>query len=200
MNTLNKKALGTTDIARICHVAAPTVVRWIEEGKLSCFSTGGGHRRVWIEDLLVFLHKHNIPVPADLSGQARPRLLIVDDEESARRVVARVVSRLAPELEIDEAADGFEAGRKLSTFCPAFVVLDVRLPGVDGLKVCRLIRSDPALKRVRILAVSGHDVEETWRACIAAGADAFLGKPFDLEDLRRCLNYLMTGDPDGKRG
>ncbi|MEK7704558.1 MAG: helix-turn-helix domain-containing protein, partial [Myxococcota bacterium] len=57
------KALGTTEVARICHVTPPTVGRWIEDGKLPSFTTGGGHRRVWVADLVAFFREHNIPVP-----------------------------------------------------------------------------------------------------------------------------------------
>lgn len=188
---IRKQAFGTTEIARICHVTPPTVGRWIEEGKLPCFTTGGGHRRVWDADLARFLREHNMPVPPGVEPSGAVRILIVDDEPQARRLLRRVLSQLQPSAEIHEAEDGFEAGRQVASLVPALVVLDFKLPGVDGVKVCRAIRADGRLKAVRVLAVSGYDVEETRRECLEAGADDFLGKPFEVRELQDRLARLL---------
>src|SRR3989344_3812773 len=112
---MRKKTFGTHDIAKICQVTPPTIGRWIEEGKLPSFKTAGGHRRVWDEDLVVFLKEHNIPVPDDLKTDGPLRILIVDDEPEMRRFITRILQKLAPGAEIHEAADGFEAGHKIGT-------------------------------------------------------------------------------------
>jgi excisionase family DNA binding protein len=189
-----KRAYGTTEISRLCHVTPPTVGRWIEEGKLPCFTTGGGHRRVWDDDLLAFIRSHNIPVPPELSSFQARRVLIVDDDASARRVIARQVSQLDPSAEVHGAAAGFEAGRKLTLLRPELVLLDWRLPGIDGLRVCRMIRADASLRGIRILAISGYSLEETRKECLKAGADDFLGKPFQLAELSRKLAKLLPSE------
>jgi CheY-like chemotaxis protein len=60
-----------------------------------------------------------------------------------------------------EAAEGFKAGHKVASLMPCVVVLDLRLPGVDGYKVCETIRTNDQLKQTRILAVTGRDAEES---------------------------------------
>ena len=176
---MKTKAYGTHFIARICHVTPPTVGRWIEEGLLASFTTGGGHRRVWDEDLLVFLKSHNIPIPPELTGDAGPlRILVVDDEERLRKLVIRSLRRGLPQGEFHEAADGFEAGKKIADLVPALVVLDLRLPGLDGTKVCEAVRADEKLKDISILAISGFDLETVGPEALAAGADVFIPKPF----------------------
>lgn len=189
---MNKKALGTHGIAKICHVTPPTVARWIEEGKLPSFTTGGGHRRVWPRDLIVFLHKHNVPVPPELVSGGAPRVLVVDDEATVRRLIVRVLQGAFPQVEIHEAADGFEAGHKISALLPSLVVLDLRLPGLDGLKVCRMIRSDDRLRNARILAVSGHDPEGSREQVLEAGGDDFLAKPFRTDELVGKIRALLA--------
>lgn len=187
-----KTAYGTTEIARICHVTPQTVKRWIERGHLPHFTTAGGHRRVWDGDLAGFLRAHNIPVPAGLSGAGGGvRVLIVEDDAQQRRLMSRLVSAHAPDAEVHEAADGFEAGRKVLAVAPALIILDMRLPGVDGLKVCASIRAEPSLARVRILAVSGFDAERSRAGCLKAGADDFLAKPFEPADFTRRLAALL---------
>lgn len=189
---MRKKAFGTHDIARICQVTPPTIGRWIEEGKLPSFKTAGGHRRVWGEDLAVFLKSHNIPVPAGLG--AAPRILIVDDEPEMRRFIHRVLTTRFSNAEVHEAADGFDAGHKIATLMPSLVILDLRLPGMDGFKVCRTVRADPAFKDVKILAISGVGVDEARRMILDAGADAFMPKPFDSTELEAGVKKLL---PEG---
>jgi excisionase family DNA binding protein len=187
---MKKTSYGTHDIAKICHVTPPTVGRWIEEGKLPCFKTGGGHRRVRDADLVVFLKNHNIPVPSDLE-EASIRVLVVDDESDTRRVIVRILQQFYPQMEVHEAIDGFEAGHKIITLHPALVILDLKLPGVDGVKVCQTVRSDQNMKGIKILAISGYAVEESRLQSLAAGADDFLGKPFNFPDLSEKIGKLF---------
>lgn len=188
---MEKRAFGTHDIATICHVTPATVGHWIEKGLLPTFTTGGGHRRVWDENLVTFLNEHNIPVPEELRAFTLLQVLIVDDEEPVRRVIRRSLQKLYSDTEIHEAADGFEAGQKVAQLSPALVILDLKLPGIDGLKVCKMIRSDGRLKNTKILAISGHHPEESAKQSLAAGADAFLAKPFELNGLKEKLNGLL---------
>ncbi len=186
------KALGTTEVARICHVTPPTVGRWIEDGKLPSFTTGGGHRRVWVADLVAFLREHNIPVPQDLESAVGCKVLIVDDEPTIRQLIAAVIDTIDHGIEVHEAVDGFEAGHKVASLAPRVVILDLRLPGLDGYRVCEMIRADKNMNGVHILAVSGHSVEEARARVLEAGADDFFPKPFDADQLRTKLTEVFT--------
>ncbi len=141
--------------------------------------------------MLAFLKSHNMPLPEDLSGTDAPRLLIVDDEPEMRRFLIRAINAHFPEVEIHEAVDGFDAGHKIASLSPTLVILDLRLPGMDGFKVCRTVRADEKLKDVKILAITGIGVEESRREILAAGADAFLPKPFDAVELAEQLKGML---------
>ena len=186
-----KKALGTHDIARICHATPPAVISWLEDGKMPSFTTGGGHRRVWDQDLIVFMKQHNMSIPSELLIETKLRILVVDDESQNRKLVNRVVRKNYPEAEIDEATDGLEAGHKINTFLPTLVVLDLQLPGMNGLKVCKMIRSDQRLQKIKILVITGHNVEESREEALKSGADDFLGKPFSVEELSTSIARLL---------
>ena len=187
-----KTAFGTHEIARVCQVTPPTVIRWMEEGKLVFFTTGGGHRRVWDTDLAAFMRRHNIPVPAALEAGAKLRFLIVDDEAQYRRLLSRLIRAAYPDSEIAEAADGFDAGHKVHAFLPTIVMLDLNLPGVDGFKICELIRGDAELKGIKILAVTAYNTKEARERVLGAGADDFLGKPFEAVELNKKLGQLLA--------
>ncbi len=193
---MKTKVLGTHDIARICLVTPTTVGRWIEEGKLPSFKTGGGHRRVWAKDLAVFLREHNFPVPADLLEGENLKVLIADDEDGVRRFFVKALKQFYPGVRIEEAVDGYEVGYRIHSFLPDLVILDLRMPGIDGLKVCRMIREDANLRHVKILAVSGFDASESREKAMAAGADDFLPKPVSQEDLsKKVFSLLPRGAP-----
>lgn len=190
---LAKKAFGTHEIARLCNVTPPTAINWVEEGKMPFFTTGGGHRRVWDKDLAVFMREHNIPVPAELAALAKLVFLIVDDEEQNRKLITRAIRSAYPDAGIEVAVDGFEAGYKIKSLLPTLVILDIQLPKVDGIKVCETMRGDPDLRHIKVLAITGYDVEETRARIMEAGADDFLGKPLALDELlRRVANLLAT--------
>lgn len=188
---MKNKAFGTYEIAEICHVTPSTVGNWIEKGLIPTFTTGGGHRRVWAKDLVSFLKEHNIPIPEKLKAFAPLQILIVDDEEASRKMVRWITQELYRQAEIHEAADGFEAGQKIAQLVPALVILDLRLPGIDGFKVCKIIRSDERLKNTKVLAISGLNVKESKKDAITAGANDFLGKPFEEQELRERIGTLL---------
>ncbi len=188
---MSKKAFGTYEIAGICNVSPTTVGNWVDKGLLPTFTTGGGHRRVWNNDLWVFLKKHNIPVPKELMESRTLQVLIVDDEAAVRAVIRRTLAKLYPGIEAHEAIDGFEAGQKVSELALSLIILDLRLPGMDGLKVCGMIRSNSKLNKIKILAISGHNPDESAKQSLNAGADDFLRKPFNADELKETISRIL---------
>jgi CheY-like chemotaxis protein len=187
-----RKSFGSYEIARFCEVTPVTVGRWFKEGKLPFFLTGGGQKRVWADDLRPFLAGLKLPIPPEVVANGRQRVLIVDDDAVFRRALLRLLKSEFPALEPLEAADGFEGGLKVAQLRPALVLLDLKLPGQDGFKVCRMIRADPNLKRVKIACLSALPVDEARRQALAAGADDFLSKPFNADQLRALLAKLAV--------
>lgn len=193
------KALGTHDVAGICNVTPPTVIKWMEEGKIPFFTTGGGHRRVWAKDLVIFMRAHNIPVPPLLSAEGQLRILVVEDDEQVAQLAVRMLSDLFPGAYIEKAVNGFEAGHKIHSVLPELVILDLNLPMLDGLKVCEMVRANEGLKNIKILTITGYDIEEMREKAIRAGADDFLGKPLAFEKFEETVKKLL-GVRTGREG
>lgn len=181
----------THEISRILKVDFTTVIDWCDQNKLICYKTPGGHRRVRPTDLYSFMRRFNFPIPQDLAALAPLKLLVVDDEVAIRSTVSRMLKLTWPEAEVDTAKDGFEAGKKTALNRPDAIVLDINLPGLDGFEVCQLIRTDPMTAHTRILAMSGNQDAAIQTKILAAGADAFIPKPFDLDDLVMRLRLLL---------
>jgi len=184
-----KTIYTTHEVSRLLHVNPRSVINWIEQNLLPSYRTPGGHRRIRREDLLAFLRKHQIPTPASLV-EGKFSVLIVDDEEEIVSIAKAYFQRQGG-YEISSASDGITALIEVGRIKPDLLILDIRIPGVDGVEVCRRIKADPGNKTA-IIAISG--VADTERNILQAGADAFMAKPVDLEKLhteaRRLLRIL----------
>ena len=176
------KNLSTFAIAQMLHVDPGSVANWIDQGLLKAHRTPGGHRRVATEDLIDFLRKHKMPIPPEL-GADPPRILIVDDEPGITQLIAKAVKAALPECEVIEAHDGFRAGTIIASRRPDVVVLDLRMPGMDGYEVCRLIKSQQTTKQAEVLAMTAYPSPENEQRILECGARVCLRKPLDMEAL-----------------
>jgi CheY-like chemotaxis protein len=121
------------------------------------------------------------------SPEPRKKILICDDEVTMRLLV-RVV--LNGDYEFSEAADAFQALDFARRTKPDLVVLDVMLPGGDGLVLLEQLRDDPRLGEIpAIVLTASPDFEN---AALAAGAERFFMKPFDPEELRAAVEELVA--------
>jgi two-component system, OmpR family, response regulator MprA len=115
------------------------------------------------------------------------RILVVDDEPAVRTALQRALS---PEgYDVDLAADGAEALDRLAAAPPDAVVLDVAMPHLDGLEVCRRMRR--AGDRTPVLMLTARDAIDDRVEGLDAGADDYLVKPFALRELRARLRALL---------
>jgi two-component system response regulator MprA len=125
------------------------------------------------------------------------KILVVDDERAVRESLRRALELEG--YEIDLAADGVDALARLEAngAQPDAVILDVLMPGLDGIDVCRRLRSSGS--RVPVLMLTARDEVESRVAGLDAGADDYVTKPFALEELLARLRALLrrtTGGPD----
>ncbi len=105
------------------------------------------------------------------------RILIVDDVAPNRRLLA---ARLEAEyFDVLTAADGHEALRAAQMESPDLILLDVMMPGIDGLETCRRLKAMPATRHIPVVLVTALDAAESRLAGLVAGADEFLTKPVD---------------------
>lgn len=189
------KFLTTKDIAEYCHVTQRTVVQWINEGKLKFFRTPGKHIRVFRKDFVAFLKEYQIPVPQELAASVtadgKKRILIVDDDKGVVDSIFRLFRR-EDKYDLEAAYDGFEAGQKFINHKPDLVILDIRMPRVDGYKLCSAIRNSPENKGVKILVISGLIESKDKGSIIKLGADDYLAKPFDNRILKAKVEKLFA--------
>ena len=125
------------------------------------------------------------------------RVLVVDDDRAVRDALRRALMLAGYEVEVAE--DGHAALTQVDQVVPDAVVLDIGLPGIDGLDVCRTLRRDG--NRVPVLMLTARDAVADRIDGLDAGADDYVVKPFDVGELKARLRALVrrTGggaDPD----
>jgi signal transduction histidine kinase len=126
------------------------------------------------------------------SVPAPVRVLNVNDDAGARYVTSKVLKRAG--FEVHEAETGLVAMRLAREHVPHLAVLDVRLPDVSGLEVCRALKSDPQTSGILVVQTSASFVSSANKAeGLSAGADAYLAQPFESEELLATLHSLLRG-------
>jgi len=126
-----------------------------------------------------------------VSTMSRMRCLVVEDSPMMRQLIVFALGRMR-ELEIVEADDGVDALRKLATGRFDIVLTDINMPIMDGLKLVRRLRTDPAYKDVPIIIITTEGAQEDRQRALALGANAYLTKPIQaplvVAKVRELLN------------
>ncbi len=175
----HKKYLTTGDVARACEVSLVALKRWIRNGKLKAFSTPGGHLRISVDEFHRFRTAYGFPSEAE-----EPlKVLVVDDNSEMVRFIFDAFRADRPGAKLEAAFDGYEGLIKVGTFHPHLLILDLRMPGLDGFQVCRKVKADPITRSIKILAVTAYLEDNARERILEAGADGFLPKPFQLAEL-----------------
>lgn len=184
-----KQSFSTSEVADYCHVTADTIRKWAEAGRIHVFKTPGGHRRIRREDLLRFLRENNIPVHSDLAEQG-VKILVVDGDSTTAPLITRFLERSRGNFQLETAKDGFDAGRKVATFAPDLLFLDLKLAGIDAIELCRRLKETPECSGMRVIGLSESPDGELSVRVMNAGANQCMKKPFTPDDLRRCFSQL----------
>ncbi|MFO7684269.1 MAG: response regulator [Chloroflexota bacterium] len=117
-------------------------------------------------------------------------VLVVDDEEMTRRILATLLKLDGHECV--EAEDGLEALEKAVALNPDAIILDVMMPVMDGITVCKKLRADPATAHVPIVMLSGRAQINAEGEGLEAGANAYMRKPIEPKKMLEILKDLMS--------
>lgn len=177
--------IGPIEAARLLNVNPSTIQRWIDAGHIPAHRTTGGHRRVSRKDLTDFARRNRIPFSR--TPGRRESLLIVDDEIDLLEMLKVRIRALLPDVEVLTAESGFEAGLAVSFHRPALVLLDIRMPGMNGVEVCRSIKADPQTASTRIVGITALRDPVEIGLLRQAGAEDVLLKPIEPDALREIL-------------
>ena len=138
----------------------------------------------------------NLAEPATLSFSSptssalQPTILVVEDHDDTREMLCILLEGWG--FRVVEACDGLEAVEAASKERPQLILMDSRLPLLDGIQATRRIRENPLLNHVKILALNGSGSRPYHAEALAAGCDECIEKPFDIESLRTYVVHAAT--------
>ena len=188
-----KTVFTTGEAAKICKVSQQTIIRCFDSGQLRGFRVPGSRfRRIPRDILFRFMKENGIPTDALESG--RRKALIVDDDEELVELI-RDALEADGRFEIRVANNGFDAGMMVKEYHPDIIVLDVMLPDINGKEVCQRVRSDANLDDVKIICISGMVEQDKIEDLKASGANDFVQKPFEVEQLVDRICQLLDVEP-----
>ncbi len=186
-----KELFTTGEAAEICRVSQQTIIRCFDSGRLVGFRVPGSKfRRIPRESLMKFMKDNAIPLEGLETG--KKKVLVVDDDNEIVDLMVEVLSRDG-RFDVKTATSGYEAGIQTQRFRPDCILLDYMLPDVNGNVVCHTIRKNPDFEHIKIIIVSGVIKQEEIEQLLKSGAQDFVKKPFDINDLikRICVSLEM---------
>ncbi len=188
-----KTVFTTGEAAKVCKVSQQTIIRCFDSGQLKGFRVPGSRfRRIPREQLYKFMKENSIPTDALESG--RRKALVVDDDEELVELISDALEADG-RFEIRTANNGFDAGMMVKEYRPDVIVLDVMLPDINGKEVCQRVRSDSTLDDTRIVCISGMVEQDKIGELIDSGANVFLQKPFEVDQLVETLCRELDIEP-----
>lgn len=173
------------EVAEMLMVSPVTVRQWAQKGRLKAHKTPGGHRRFLIQDVEQYGKDRGLTLKKEASDELR--ILIIDDDVQFSGFLVEFLTSSGPHLSVETAVDGFSAGSLVRSFHPHCVLLDLKMPGLDGISVCELIKKDPQTKLVRVIGMTGYYTQENVNRIISAGAETCLAKPVNEQVLLRAI-------------
>jgi two-component system chemotaxis response regulator CheY len=120
-----------------------------------------------------------------------PNILVVEDSPTMRQLISFAIKRI-PESRIIEATDGVDALKKLSSEKIDIILADINMPIMDGLKLVSLVRGNPSYKNIPIIMITTEGAEEDKKKALAIGANAYLTKPIQTQELMKLVNSLIS--------
>ena len=119
------------------------------------------------------------------------RILVVDDDKSIRELIIEALA-LDHQYLIEEASNGIEASIKLGTYQPDLLILDIFMPEMDGLEVCRSIRSEPKLSDMKVIITTGYPDHPKLTEIVELGFNKIFSKPFDLQGFIQGVESVLA--------
>jgi excisionase family DNA binding protein len=199
-NPTNDDVLSTREAAEQLGVALRTVQLWVESGVLPAWKTAGGHRRISraaVERLIgerrAALSGDTHPAPLATNGEARLRVMVVEDEPELLRLFTMVIAGWDLPLDVTPASDGFEALLRMGQQCPDLLVTDLNMPGMDGFKMIdSLRRVGPAYDDMDVIVVTALSEAEIQQRGGLPSQVRIFHKPVPFDELEALVRDRVS--------
>ncbi len=196
MQTTYKKPLSVGQVAEICRVSKKTVLNWIYDGGMKAFTTYGGHYRIWPANVKKFLDTTGMDIPFDFVDDRTTHILIIDDDQDFSNILKSAIIAELPDVEVSTTDDGYEGLMMIGELKPQLVILDIKMPKIDGFQVLELLKTRKLEQDVKVLVITGYLDPETKQQLSKTVADHMMDKLTDINTMIKTIAaYVRSEKP-----
>ena len=188
---MDKKFFKTNEAAKYLGVSRSSLTNWVKQGLLGSGVTPGGHYRFTLEELNAFADRRGLNIPAELEAESGVKILVIDDDEGFREFVKDALDVFV-DYQIRETVDGMQGALLAGTWNPNLIILDIRMPNMNGVEFLRLLRENPNTSGVKVIVSSAYLSPEVKAEVEALDADIILEKPVRLAKLVASVQSLVN--------
>ncbi len=196
---VHKNPMNVGLVAKICHVSKKTVLNWIYKDALKAFTTYGGHYRIWPGDLREFMVKAGLEVNFNFVDERQTSFLIIDDEANYAFALKEIICTEFPTANVIITDDGYEALLLIGEKKPHVVILDLKMPKIDGFQVLELLKNRKKDYSFKIIVNSGFIDAYAREKLAGSVADDIWEKGKSASEIRQELRVLLNGGVARKR-
>lgn len=190
----HESVMGTQRAAEVLGVSVRTVQLWVENGTLKAWKTPGKHRRILTSSVEAVLAERS--GAQTIEADSNPDLLVVEDELAMQAYYEAMIELLRPDVSVRFAANGFDALVEFGRKEPALVLLDIEMPGMDGVQLLEALERKGETG-ARIVVVSGLAEEDIAARGGLPDGIPFLSKPVSVDSLEAILAQTFGASEEG---
>jgi excisionase family DNA binding protein len=188
---MNNKFLKTNEAARYLGVSRSSLTNWVKQGLLGSGVTPGGHYRFTLDELDSFAERRGLNLPGESLEKTSAKILIIDDDEGFR-VFLKDALDVFSGCSIKETVDGMQGALLAGSWEPDLILLDIRMPNMNGVEFLRMLRENPNTSRIKVIVASAYLSPEVRAEVEEMDADIILEKPVRLAKLVASVQSLLN--------
>lgn len=173
-----KKYLKSTEAAAYLGVSRSSLSNWARQKLLTVAITPGGHYRFAVEELDKFAKNRGFEVAGNIAN-VNTKILVIDDDKMFRKFVAEALE-VFDGYELREASDGMEGALIIGSWNPDLVIADLRMPNMNGIEFCRMLRKNENTNDVEVIVSSAYLSDEVKTELHRLDVNVILEKPVRL--------------------
>jgi excisionase family DNA binding protein len=185
------KFLSVKQVAEYLEVSKQAVDKWINAGELKVYRLPSGRIKILRSDFLNYVKTNNLYLDKDFFNIPSKKIVVIDDDTSVHEVFKVFFNELDPKPDVEYAKDGISGLLRIGASKADMVVLDIEMPGMNGIELCEKILADDSLAGIGIVVISGYlsKYEEDLQKL---GIETTIEKPFDYRDLHEKLLPVLN--------
>jgi len=183
---------GTSYAAKVLGISVGTVQGLVEKNDLKAWKTQGGHRRISLQSIQDYQRRHNLTPVSIMQGEARLRVLVVEDDENTRLMLQAQFEQWGLPLDAVMYASAMEALLDMPSLQPQVLLTDLRMPNVDGFEFLKTLSAHTLFSNIAVVVMTGMSLDDVRAKGGLPDGVQLLQKPIDMDWLHGFFDALVS--------